>query len=237
MTGSVQAFVPAFNEEKTIATVIERTHEVLSRHCRDFEILVLDDGSTDSTGRISDEAAKRHDCVRVVHRPNGGGWGSVVKYAFMNCRHDWLVIIDSDMQFDPYDLEAFMPWLDGYDIVISGRLDRQDSAVRKLITWTDKLLLKLLFSASFYDLHWVKFMRTSFIDRSKITGDSPFIETDVLIRAKRRGARIKEIWLPHHPRLHGTATGGSLKNVWRSAKEMAGLYMRLKREPAEKDAR
>lgn len=232
INGTVQAFVPAYNEEKTIATVIERTHEVLSRHCRDFEILVLDDGSTDSTGRISDEMAKRFSGVRVVHRANGGGWGNVVKYAFLNCRHDWIGIIDSDMQFDPYDLEKFMPWLNGHDVVISGRINRQDSWLRKFITWTDKFLLKLLFSVSFYDLHWVKFIRTSFIDKSKITGDSPFIETDILIRAKRRGARVKELWLPHHPRVHGTATGASFKNVYRSVREMMALYFKLRAESA-----
>lgn len=232
INGSVQAFVPAYNEEKTIATVIERTHEVLSKHCRAFEILVLDDGSTDSTGRVSDEMAKKYRSVRVVHRANGGGWGNVVKYAFLNCGHDWIAIIDSDMQFDPYDLEKFMPWLNSHDVVISGRINRQDSGLRKFITWTDKFLLKLLFSVSFYDLHWVKFIRTSFIDKSKITGDSPFIETDILIRAKRRGARVKELWLPHHPRVHGTATGASFKNVYRSVKEMMALYFKLKAESA-----
>lgn len=227
---SVQAFVPAYNEEKTIRTVLERTHEVLSRHCQDFEILALDDGSTDSTPRICDETARRLDRIRVVHRANGGGWGNVVKYAFLNCTHDWLVILDSDMQFDPYDLEKFMPWLKDHDVVISGRADRQDSGLRRAITWTDKFLLRLLFSVSFYDLHWVKFIRTSFIDKSSITGDSPFIETDVLIRAKNKGARIKELWLPHHPRLHGKATGASFRNVYRSVREMAALYFRLRGE-------
>ncbi|HAO93069.1 MAG: hypothetical protein A2X93_00770 [Deltaproteobacteria bacterium GWC2_56_8] len=226
---SVQAFIPAFNEEATIGTVIERTHGVLSRHCGSFEVLAFDDGSTDATPRICDEAAKRLGGVRVVHRKvNGGGWGPVVKYAFLNCKHDWLVIVDSDMQFDPCDLEKFMPYLPDHDIVISGRKDRQDSAMRKLITFMDKLLLKLLFGVSFYDLHWIKFIRMSFVDKTLISGDSPFIETDVLIRAKRRGARVKEIWLPHYPRLHGTATGASFRNVYRSMRDMLGLYIRLR---------
>lgn len=230
--GSIQAFVPAYNEEKTIATVLERAHEVLSKNCADFEILALDDGSTDSTPRICDETAKRLGRIRVVHRANGGGWGNVVKYAFLNCESDWIAIIDSDMQFDPYDLEKFLPWLGDHDVVISGRINRQDSLLRRFITWTDKFLLKLLFSVSFYDLHWVKFIRTSFIDKTKITGDSPFIETDILIRAKRNGARIKELWLPHHPRLHGSATGASFKNVYRSVREMTALYFRLRAESA-----
>src|SRR3990170_2701728 len=141
INGSVQAFVPAYNEEKTIGTVLERTHEVLSRHCADFEILALDDGSTDSTPAICDETAKRLGRIRVVHRANGGGWGNVVKYAFLNCESDWIAIIDSDMLFDPYDLEKFLPWLNDHDVVISGRINRQDAVVRRFITWIDKSLL------------------------------------------------------------------------------------------------
>lgn len=230
---SVQAFIPAFNEEATIGTVIERTHEVLSKHCRSFEVLAFDDGSTDATAAICDRAARKFKNVRVVHRAeNGGGWGSVVKYAFLNCKHDWITIVDSDMQFDPYDLEKFMPYLNDNDIVISGRQDRHDSAMRKFITFMDKFLLKLLFGVSFYDLHWIKFIRMSFVDKALISGDSPFIETDVLIRAKMRGARVREFWLPHYPRLHGTATGASFRNVYRSVKEMFALYIRLKTGPA-----
>lgn len=229
---SVQAFIPAFNEEATIGTVIERTHEVLSRHCRSFEVLAFDDGSTDATPAICDRAAKKLKNVRVVHQTkNGGGWGPVVRYAFLNCKHDWLVIVDSDMQFDPCDLEKFMPYLSDNDIVISGRKDRHDSAMRKFITFMDKLLLKLLFGVSFYDLHWIKFIRMGYVDKALISGDSPFIETDVLIRAKRRGARVKEFWLPHYPRLHGTATGASFRNVYRSVREMFSLYIRLRSGP------
>lgn len=227
--GSVQVFVPAFNEEDTIKTVLERTHEVLKRNCRDFEILAFDDGSTDNTPAICDEAASRLDRVRVVHREkNGGGWGSVVKYAYLHATHDWIAIVDSDMQFDPYDLEKFFPYLPDSDIVISGRVNRQDNLLRKMITYCDKLFLRLLFSASFYDLHWIKFVRTSFIDKSTITGESPFVETDILIRAKMKGARIRQFWLPHYPRMHGVATGASLRNIYSSMKDMLGLYMRLK---------
>lgn len=228
---SIQAFVPAFNEEGTIRTVLERTHEVLSRNCLSFEILAYDDGSTDSTPEICDRFAREFPNVRVVHQAkNGGGWGPMVRYAFLQCEHDWITIVDSDMQFDPYDLGKFLPFLKDYDIVISGRERRKDNLGRKAITYMDKLFLKLLFGVSFYDLHWIKFIRTSFIDKSTVTGSSPFIETDVLVRAARRGARVKEFYLPHYPRLHGQATGASLKNIYTSVKDMLSLYFKLKRE-------
>ncbi|MBI1910710.1 MAG: glycosyltransferase family 2 protein [Deltaproteobacteria bacterium] len=226
---SVQAFVPAFNEEATIKTVLERTHEVLKKHCLNFEVLAYDDASTDSTPRIMDEFARTHKNVKVVHqKKNGGGWGPMVRNAFLQASHDWIVIVDSDMQFDPYDLEKFMPHLKDYDLLISGRLNRKDNLARKLITFTDKFLLRLLFSVSFYDLHWIKFIRTKYIDKKTITGDSPFVETDILIRAKMKGARIKQFYLPHYPRLHGQATGASLKNIYNSLRDMLSLYFKLK---------
>lgn len=224
---SVQAFVPAYNEEGTLRTVLERTHEVLRESCRDFEVLVYDDCSTDSTPAIADRFALEFPNVRVVHREKNGGWGGMVRYAYLQCESDWIVIVDSDMQFDPYDLRKFIPYLDDYDIVISGRLNRRDNLLRKLVTFVDKLLLRLLFRVSFYDLHWIKFIRTGFIDKSTIVGESPFVETDILIRAKRKGARVKQFWLPHYPREHGAATGASLKNIYASTRDMLSLYFRL----------
>ncbi|MBI5643475.1 MAG: glycosyltransferase family 2 protein [Deltaproteobacteria bacterium] len=230
---SIQAFVPAFNEEGTIRTVLERTHEVLSKNCRSFEVLAYDDGSTDSTPSICDKFAREFKNVRVVHRAkNGGGWGPMVKYAFLQCEYDWITIVDSDMQFDPYDLAKFIPYLKDYDIVISGRENRKDNLARKAVTYMDKLFLKLLFGVSFYDLHWIKFIRTDFIDKSTITGNSPFIETDILVRARKKGARVKEFYLPHYPRTQGQATGASLKNIYTSMKDMLSLYLKLKREGA-----
>lgn len=225
---TVQAVVPAYNEEATIRLVLERTHEVLSKNCRNFEILAYDDASTDNTPALMDDFAREYPHVRVVHREKNSGWGGMVKYAYLQCQSEWIVIIDSDMQFDPYDLSKFFQYLRDYDIVISGRMNRQDNFMRKFITFTDKLLLKILFGARFSDLHWVKFIRTSFIDKSTITGESPFVETDILIRAKMKGARIKEITLPHYPRLHGVAKGATIKNIVNSVRDMLSLYFKLK---------
>lgn len=227
---SVQAFIPAFNEEGTLGTVLERTYEVLKRNCRSFEVVVYDDGSTDRTASIAEGFAKSHPSVRVVHGGRNRGWGYVVKYAYLNASLDWIVVVDADMQFDPYDLEKFFPHLPSHDVIISGREDRKDKLSRKFITYVDKLLLKLLFSVSFYDLHWMKFIRTSFIDKATITGESPFVETDILVRAHRRGGRVKQFYLPHYPRTHGEAKGASLKNIVMSVRDMLSLYFKLMRQ-------
>lgn len=224
---SIQVVAIAFNEEGTIQKVLERTHEVLRKNCRSFEIIAYDDGSTDSTGAICDRFAAAHDRTRVIHNSSNRGIGYLLKASYLGGTHDWTVIICSDMQFDPFDLELFFPHLRDNDIVISCRKDRQDAFLRKYISSADKLLLKALFGASFKDLHWIKFVNLKYIDKANIMAESPFVETEILLRAKKKGARIKEILVPHYPRVHGVAKGASLKNIMNSVRDLFLLYLKI----------
>lgn len=224
---SVQVVALAFNEEDTIQEVLKRTHDVLSRNCRDYEVVAFDDGSTDRTGAICDEFAKSHPNTRVIRNKSNRGIGFLLKESYLRSTHDWTVIICSDMQFDPYDLERFFPYLGGYDIIVSAREKRQDKAIRKYISSADKLLLKLLFSASFQDLHWIKFVHKRFLDKGSIIAESPFVETEILLRAKKNGARIKEITVPHYPRMHGVAKGARLSNIVKSVRDLLVLFVRI----------
>lgn len=224
---SVQVVALAFNEEDTIGEVLKRTHDVLSRNCERFEVVAFDDGSTDRTGAICDEFAKQFPHSKAIHNKENRGIGYLLKETYLRSSHDWTVIICSDMQFDPADLEKFFPYLNGYDIVISAREKRQDRAIRKYLSSADKLLLKLLFSASFQDLHWIKFIHKRFLDMGGITAESPFVETEILLRAKKKGARIKEITVPHYPRMHGVAKGARLSNIIKSVRDLLVLYFKI----------
>lgn len=224
---SVQVVALAYNEQDTIAEVLKRTHDVLSRNCRRYEVVAFDDGSTDRTGAICDEFAKAHANTRVIHNRENRGIGYLLKESYLGSSHDWTVIICSDMQFDPYDLERFFPHLKEADIVVSAREKRQDKAIRKYISSADKLLLKLLFSASFQDLHWIKFVHRNFLDKGSIIAESPFVETEILLRAKKNGARIKEITVPHYPRMHGVAKGARLSNIVKSVRDLLVLFFKI----------
>lgn len=224
---SVQVVALAYNEKDTIGEVLKRTHDVLSRNCRKFEVVAFDDGSTDSTGAICDEFAKLHPHTSVIHNKENKGIGYLLKETYMRSSHDWTVIICSDMQFDPADLEKFFPHLKTSDIVVSAREKRQDRAIRKYISSADKFLLKLLFSASFQDLHWIKFVHKRFLDKNGMTAESPFVETEILLRAKKKGARIKEITVPHYPRMHGVAKGARLSNIVKSVRDLVILYFKI----------
>ncbi len=224
---SVQVVALAFNEEDTIQEVLKRTHDVLSRNCRDYEVVAFDDGSTDRTSAICDEFAKSHPGTRVIHNDSNKGIGYLLKESYLQSTHDWTVIICSDMQFDPNDLEKFFPYLKSSDIIVSAREKRQDRAIRKYISSADKLLLKLLFSASFKDLHWIKFVHRKFLDKGSIIAESPFVETEILLRAKKNGARIKEITVPHYPRMHGVAKGARLSNIVKSIRDLLVLFVKI----------
>jgi glycosyltransferase involved in cell wall biosynthesis len=224
---SIQVVALAYNEEDTIGEVLKRTHEVLSRNCERFEVVAFDDGSTDRTSDICDEFASTHPHTKVIRNKENKGIGYLLRETYLRASCEWTVIVCSDMQFDPYDLEKFFQYLKDYDIIISAREKRQDRAIRKYISSIDKLLLKLLFSASFQDLHWIKFVRKNFLDKGSITASSPFVETEILIRAKKKGARIKEFTVPHYPRMHGVAKGARLSNIIKSVRDLIVLFFKI----------
>lgn len=224
---SVQVVALAFNEEDTIGEVLKKTFDVLSRNCERFEVVAFDDGSTDRTGAICDEFASQFPHSRVIRNKENRGIGYLLKETYLRSTHDWTVIICSDMQFDPKDLERFFPYLKDADIVISAREKRQDKAIRKYISSADKLLLKLLFRASFQDLHWIKFVHKKYLDKANMMAESPFVETEILLRAKKNGARIKEITVPHYPRIHGVAKGARLSNIIKSIRDLLLLYVKI----------
>lgn len=224
---SVQVVALAYNEEDTIGEVLKRTHEVLSRNCKRFEVVAFDDGSTDRTAAICDGFARQFPHSKVIHNKENKGIGYLLKETYLRGTFDWTVIICSDMQFDPADLEKFFPYLKDSDIVISAREKRQDRAIRKYISSADKLLLKLLFRASFQDLHWIKFVHKKYLDKANIIAESPFVETEILLRAKKKGARIREITVPHYPRMHGVAKGARLSNIIKSVRDLLLLYVKI----------
>jgi glycosyltransferase involved in cell wall biosynthesis len=225
---SIQVVVLACDEEKTIQTVINRTREVLIKNCLKFELVIFNDASTDGTTGILREIEQKNSHIKVIHNATRKGIGYLLKKAYTQSQADWTVIICSDMQFDPFDLELFFPYLEDFNIVISERHQIQEGFILKGINIIDKMLLRLLFSVTFKDLHWIKFVHKDSIYKPELIADSQFVEAEILLRAKKRGAKIKNILVPYYPRNYGVAKGANFANIYKTVQDMFNLYLRLR---------
>ena len=211
MTRELSVIIPAYNEERNIDKAVQKCLEVLPKFVEQFEIVVVNDGSSDGTGTIADRMAKSHEQVKVFHHGRNKGMGAGIATGFSHARYDLLFATPADMQFDIRELGGLLALIGGADIVASFRVNRNYNWYRWIITYTNIFLLRLLFGLKVKDPNWVKLFRKEVFSRIEITSPGFFWDAEVLIKAKKQGLRIAEVGVHSYARKQGKASGASPK--------------------------
>src|SRR5882757_6617541 len=123
--------IPAYNEQENIPVLLERVGAALSQTGKDFEVLIIDDGSTDSTPKLLDEGMQKYPWLRILRMARNGGQSAAFEAGFKAARGEVIATIDADLQNDPEEILRLLPMLDGYDMVTGWRKERQDTAFRR----------------------------------------------------------------------------------------------------------
>jgi glycosyltransferase involved in cell wall biosynthesis len=227
-SASITVFFPCYNEQGNVARVVERADTVLSRIGADYEIIVVDDGSADDTGRIADEIAARNRRIQVIHHARNLGYGAALQSGIHAATKDLVFYSDGDGQFDIEELPPWLPLMDQYDIVVGYRMNRRDNVFRKLAghLWTK--LTCLLFSLDIRDIDcaFKLYKRAVFVDM-KLESTGALISTEILARAARKGYTIAQKGVHHYPRTAGRQTGANLKVILRAFRELLKLRQRI----------
>lgn len=143
---SVSALVMAYNEAETLTAVIDELDGALRDHCDDYEMVIIDDGSTDGMGKIADELVSRYSSCRVVHHPINLGMGGVYRTGFREGRKDVLYFMAADGQPMPGRyLSQFLPLLETNWIVLGRLINRRDPVLSRVLSWGEKTIFRLLF--------------------------------------------------------------------------------------------
>jgi len=225
---SLTVFFPCFNEEDNVARVVEQALQVLEGLHADYEIIVVNDGSSDGTGPAADRLAAAHERVRVIHHPRNLGYGAALQSGFRAATKELVFFSDGDGQFNLAELPPLLPLMQEYDIVSCYRLNRQDNAVRRLNGWLWTKVTSLLFSLPLRDMDCAfKLFRRSIFDELKMESTGALISTEILARAARRGYRITQRGVHHYPRTAGKPTGGNPKVILRAFQELWRLRRRI----------
>jgi len=220
---SMSVVLPAYNEEQVIANTVFEVLHVLNAWRMDFEILVVNDGSTDQTGEIVEALALTgaHSRVRLITHATNEGYGASLVSGFAAATKELVFFMDSDGQFDIRDLQKFFPLIDTYDAVIGYRIDRQDSWMRKLNAWGWKQLIGWVLGVHVRDVDCAfKLLHTEFLRRHPLETRGAMINAELLYRLTRAGCTYKEVGVNHLPRLHGRATGARLSVILRAFREL-----------------
>jgi putative flippase GtrA len=218
---SLSVVLPAYNEEEIIGRTVETVLDVLNTWDMDFEIVVVNDGSTDRTGKIVEALVDAHPCIRLITHATNEGYGASLVSGFAAATKELVFFMDSDGQFDIRDLQEFFPLIDTYDAVIGYRIDRQDSWMRKLNAWGWKQLVGLVLGVHVRDVDCAfKLLRTEFLHRHPLETRGAMVNAELFYKLKRAGCSYKEVGVIHLPRLHGRATGAKLNVILRAFREL-----------------
>jgi glycosyltransferase involved in cell wall biosynthesis len=219
---SVSVCFPAYNEEPTLARVLEDAHSLLSRSGLDYEILICDDGSRDGTGAVVDEFVSRHPRARGLHHARNQGIRETYEHLYREAVKEFVFLNSTDGQWDTAVLFDLLPHTDHSDVVIAARRHKHYPPMRAFISWGFNLIPGLLFGVQTHDAGAVKLVRREIIQRFPLVSRSPFSEAERLIRAARAGFRITDRPTDTHPRQWGQpggARGGlvveAFADVWR----------------------
>ena len=225
---SISVIYPAYNETAIIDKTIRRSMAALRTQFDAFEIILVNDGSTDDTGAKADVLAAEFPELVVIHQANTGVGGALYR-GLLQVRNDWVVHNGMDYPFDLEDLRKLTPFLIDHDVVVAGRTGYASyTAFRWLVSKINRALLHTLFRVPAADCNFVQLYRREVIEsclpQSRAAG---FIVPEMLIRALALGYRIVELPIHYHGRETGFSTLGKPKVLWRTFRDMILFWWRF----------
>ncbi|MFN4259158.1 MAG: glycosyltransferase family 2 protein [Gemmataceae bacterium] len=203
---SLSLVIPAYNEQATIATAIAEAEAVFQPFVSQYEILVIDDGSTDGTAQVVESVIRPRSPVRLIRHGGNRGYGAALRTGFEAARMACVAFTDADCQFDLADLRPMLALTERYPIVVGYRVGRRDPWLRRFLSAGYNCLARLLLGTRVRDCDCALkvFRREALV---QLLPETPgfFVNTEMLSRAHRLGLKVCEVGVRHRPRLGGTS--------------------------------
>jgi glycosyltransferase involved in cell wall biosynthesis len=205
--------IPLYNEVESIPTLYERLIQVLAAIGRPWELIFVNDGSVDGSKQALDQLADQDPRMKVIHFKRNFGQTAALMAGIDFARGDILISMDGDLQNDPADIPKFLAQLEnGYDVCSGWRKDRQDSVLKR--TLPSRIANFLISRISGVHLHdygcSLKAYKKEMIKGVKLYGE---MHRFIPIYASWQGAKVTEIPVTHHPRLHGASKYGLERTI------------------------
>jgi glycosyltransferase involved in cell wall biosynthesis len=209
----ISVVIPAYNEEQNIEKVARNAVSIISGLTKEYEVLIVDDGSTDNTGEIIRRLSKENKHIRSVHHERNYGAGAALKTCYTNAKGDLIFFIPADGQVPANEIHKLYPHIEQADIIVGNRKERADPLHRRINARLYSTLIWLLFGLNVKDVDGVKLFKKKVFENIHIESNSAFVEAEILIKAQGSNFKILEIPVNHYPRIGGQQTGANLKVI------------------------
>jgi glycosyltransferase involved in cell wall biosynthesis len=225
----VSVFFPAFNDEDSIGKLIQEALDVALRITTDYEVIVVNDGSSDGTAEVLNDLASKEPRLRVIHHPRNRGYGGALRSGFENATKDLIFYTDGDGQYDVREMENLIPlMIEDVDVVTGYKIRRSDSLRRIVLGAIYKFMARRMFGLPIRDVDCdFRLMRRKAIQSVTLTSTSGVICTEMVYKLSKAGYRFAETPVNHYPRLHGQSQFFTLRRVARTGYDFFLLWLKL----------
>jgi len=226
----LSVFFPAYNEEENLEKTVLDAKKVLLEVARQWEIIIVDDGSKDRTGEIADKLAAKNKNIVVVHNHPNRGYGGALKSGYEKAKYPWVAFADSDGQFDFSEIKKFLAHIKTADLILGYRIKRADSFMRSAFTFIWGMIPRIILGLRVkdYSCGFKLIKKEVFNSVQPLVGEEKVTQIEMLTKAQRLGFKIVEVGVRHLPREHGQQTGANLNVIFRSFADFLRLWQKLR---------
>jgi dolichol-phosphate mannosyltransferase len=219
--------IPIFNERDNLHPLTAQALKALNGQVSSFELIYVDDGSTDGSSGLLDQLAENHSEVRVIHFNRNYGQTAAFDAGFRHARGEVIATLDGDLQFDPADILRLLPLSERYDLVCGWRRDRQDTFVKRLSSRLANFIRNVITRDGVHDTGCsLKVFRRTVVERIALfDGMHRFFPA----LARMHGFSIAEIPVQHYPRAHGESKYGIGNRLFKSLYDLIAVRWMQKR--------
>jgi len=222
-------FFPFWNEEKNIEGVVRKAIPVVEEIEEKWEIIIVDDGSSDNTLSIAEKIKNENENIVIAsHTPNRG-YGAALKEGFEKAKYKIIVFTDGDLQFDFSQVTRFLEKIDKADIVIGYREKRRDHPFRHFLMNLLKIWDFIFFRIYFKDIDcgFKMFTKDAMNKILPLKSEGAMVTTEILAKAKKANLKIAQVKVSHVSRKYGNQSGGNARVILRAIRESFSLWKEL----------
>jgi len=228
---SISMVLPMFNEKDYVRKTIDLATRTLDTIANDYEIIIVDDASTDGCGEIADSLAEENPRIKVLHHKVNAKLGATLRTGFASAKKDMVIYSDMDVPFDFEEIKKALRVmaLTDSDIVTVYRHDRtSEGLIRTFYSAGYNVLIRILFGVRVRDINFsFKLIKRSVLETIPLESTGSLIDAELIIKASRHGFRTSQFGIDYFPRFRGKSTLSRPSVIFKILKEMVGLRLRL----------
>jgi glycosyltransferase involved in cell wall biosynthesis len=219
---SISFMMPMFNERDNIVHTIYKIKSIAAELTSDYEIIIVDDASTDGSGEIIDEMAGRNGHIKAFHLARNSKFGGAFAEGFRQAKKDIILYVDSDMPVGMEEIKNSFPMLSEADIVTGySKVKKGETLKRKIITTIYNLIVQGMFGLHVKDINsGFKIVKREIVKDLKFVSRSPFIDVELFLHAKKKKGKVLQYPLIFYPREYGKSYIARLPVVWATLRDM-----------------